>query len=109
MKFLIDNQLPVSLASFFRENGFECKHVIELGLDAASDHAIWDMAAKESWIIVSKDEDFFHIAKTRPREAQLIWVRVGNCRSATLLSVFDRLLSTIQTALLAKEDIIEIR
>jgi predicted nuclease of predicted toxin-antitoxin system len=109
VKFLIDNQLPVTLASFFREKGFECKHVIELGLDTATDHAIWDLAVKENWIIVSKDEDFLHIAKTRPKLAQLIWVRIGNCRSATVLSVFDKLLSTIETALLAKEDIIEIR
>jgi predicted nuclease of predicted toxin-antitoxin system len=67
------------------------------------------VAAKESWIIVSKDEDFLHIAKTIPKVAQLIWVRIGNCRSAALLSVFNRLFSTIEAALLAKEDIIEIR
>ena len=109
MKFLIDNQLPVSLARFFREKGFECQHVFELGLDSASDHAIWDIAVKDKWVVISKDDDFLHIAKMRPKTAQFIWVRIGNCRSAALISIFDRLLTTIQEALRAEEDIIEIR
>ncbi len=109
MKFLVDNQLPVTLASFFQDKGFESKHVIELGLDSANDHAIWNFASEEDWIVVSKDEDFLHIAKSKPGTAQLIWVRIGNCRSRALLSAFEKLWKTLELALKAGEDIIEIR
>ena len=85
MKFLIDNQLPVSLAEFIRGKGFDCVHVIENKLDRALDLAIWEYEVKEGFVIVSKDEDFFHIAKTRPKAAQFIWVRLGNCRKADRL------------------------
>jgi len=50
MKFLIDNQLPISLTNFIRDKGFEAKHVIELSLDGASDKRIFNLA---------QDEDFF--------------------------------------------------
>ena len=109
MKFLIDNQLPISLVEFLRTKGCECKHVIELALDTATDHAIWDFAANDNWIVVSKDADFLHIAKSKPKSARLIWIRIGNCRTTSLLSAFERLWTTIESALLAEEDIIEIR
>jgi len=37
MKFLIDNQLPVALSRFLQAQGLESRHVMELGLDEASD------------------------------------------------------------------------
>lgn len=108
MKFLVDNQLPVALATFIREKGIECKHVFELGLDRASDKQIWDLAHGEGWILVSKDEDFFHLVKQQPN-VQLIWVRKGNCRSAALIAAFDKLWATLQEALKVGEHVIELR
>ena len=35
-----------------------------VGLAQASDHAIWKFAIAGSWIVVSKDEDFVHLANT---------------------------------------------
>lgn len=37
MKFLIDNQLPAALSRFLQAQGLESRHVMELGLDEASD------------------------------------------------------------------------
>ena len=37
MKLLIDNQLPAALAVHLRSRGHQCAHVLELGLDEASD------------------------------------------------------------------------
>jgi predicted nuclease of predicted toxin-antitoxin system len=109
MKFLIDIQLPSALAEFLRSRGLEAKHVIELGLDSASDEAIWSFAKTEKLIIVSKDEDFFHLCKMKPQTVQLVWVRIGNCRSRHLISAFEKLLDTILAGLKANEDVIEIR
>ncbi len=37
MKLLVDNQLPSALARFLSANGVESQHVLDIGLDAASD------------------------------------------------------------------------
>jgi hypothetical protein len=42
MKFLVDNQLPLALARFLSANGIESQHVLDIGLDAASDQTIWE-------------------------------------------------------------------
>ncbi len=32
MKLLVDNQLPPALARFLTANGFDCRHVLDIGL-----------------------------------------------------------------------------
>lgn len=80
MKFLIDNQLPIALSRFFQAQGLESRHVIELGLDEVSDLEIWQYAKTEDYVIVSKDEDFLHLANLDTGGPALLWVRLGNCR-----------------------------
>jgi len=62
MKFLIDNQLPVALSRLLGDRGFESRHVLDVGLDGASDPAIVEYAVREGFVIVSKDEDFSVLA-----------------------------------------------
>ena len=89
MKFLIDNQLPGTLALYLRRKGFDCEHVLDAGLAEASDAALCKYASDNGRIIISKDEDFLYLA-SRPRAAfQFVWVRVGNCRTAALLEAFE--------------------
>lgn len=57
MRFLVDAQLPPALARWLIEKGHEAQHVGDTGLQAASDGAIWDYAAREGAVIVTKDED----------------------------------------------------
>ena len=57
MRFLVDNQLPVALARFLAESGFECAHVLDLDLYQASDAAIWQYAEESCAVVVSKVRD----------------------------------------------------
>lgn len=59
MKFLIDNQLPIGLVSFFKSHGVEASQVIHHQLDEATDQEIWSFATRNQWTIITKDEDFF--------------------------------------------------
>ena len=88
MKFLVDNQLPAALARWLAAQGADAVHVLDLGLDAAPDVAIWSHAAAEGRIVVSKDEDFFHLANRPGDSSSLLWVRLGNCRTDALLARF---------------------
>ena len=109
MTFLVDNQLPVALARFLSARGVECHHVLDLGLAQASDIEIWRYAAESKMILISKDEDFFHLAGQRGTGIPLVWVRLGNCRRRELLSAIERAWPRIQTCLEAGDRVVEVR
>jgi predicted nuclease of predicted toxin-antitoxin system len=109
VKFLIDNQLPATLATFLNSKGHECRHVLDAGLAAAKDEEIAGYAAKHSLVIVTKDEDFYQRAMHARSGIQVVWVRLRNCRKSVLLAVFDSLLPSIIGALEAGERLIEVR
>ena len=109
MTFLIDNQLPAALARHLESLGHTARHVGEVGMDTSDDRAIRAYAASTGAVIVSKDEDFFHLAVADPSGPQLIWVRLGNCRTPALIRAFDRVLSAAVAAIEGGQAIVEIR
>lgn len=109
MKFIVDNQLPVSLAEYLRKRGFDCQHVLEAGLGDVLDSEICQYAEVQERIIISKDEDFFYLAKQRAAKIRVIWVRLGNCRTSALLAAFERSWPTVESSLKAGDRVIEIR
>jgi len=109
VRFIVDNQLPVALSEYLRERGFDCSHVVEAGLGEALDREICQYAELESRIIITKDEDFFYLAKQPEARIRVIWVRIGNCRTSVLLSAFQRSWAQIESCLEAGDVIIEVR
>jgi len=59
--------------------------------------------------VVSKDEDFLHLAKLDATGPALVWVRMSNCPKATLLSAFKSVLPSLIDSLEAGQRVIEIR
>ena len=109
MKFLVDNQLPAALARWLAARGLDACHVSDVGLEEASDQCIWDYAVAQGRALVSKDEDFLHLATRSEFSAPLIWVRLGNCRKQALLAAFDALLLHLLTALAEGKRVVELR
>ena len=89
MKFLVDNQLPAALARWLGTHGADAAHVLDIGLDSTHGSVIWERAVAEGRIVVSKDEDFFHLANRPGDSGRLLWVRLGNCRTQALLARFE--------------------
>ncbi len=58
--------------------------------------------------LVSKDEDFARMTLLQKPQAQIIWVRLGNCRKAELLAAFESVWDQIEHKLQAGEFLIEI-
>jgi predicted nuclease of predicted toxin-antitoxin system len=56
--FLIDAQLPPSLAEAWRRTGHQAIHVVDIGFLTASDRQIWDEAVARNAVLVTKDRDF---------------------------------------------------
>ena len=79
MKLLVDNQLPAALARYLTDNGFDCRHVQDIGMDASDDREIWELAKSERMVIVTKDEDFALMADRqaghyeRPHRSAHVW------------------------------------
>lgn len=109
MKFLVDNQLPAALSQFLTKRGFDCTHVLEVGLAEASDADICRYAVAEGRVIISKDQDFLYLASRPETQVKVIWVRLGNCRTQFLLAAFERLWSTIESCLEAGDTVVEVR
>jgi predicted nuclease of predicted toxin-antitoxin system len=78
-------------------------------MDEASDLEIWDYAANGDLIVVSKDEDFLHLANRPGDKGKLLWVRIGNCRKQTLLQAFERELPGIVRAFEEGVHVVEVR
>ena len=58
MKFLIDNALSPRVAEGLRAADHDAIHVRDIGLAAADDEELFDLAATDDRIIVSADTDF---------------------------------------------------
>ena len=78
MKLLFDQNLSRKLVARVADAFPESDHVAFVGLDTASDAAIWEFAAQQRFIIVSKDSDFRQLAFLRGSPPKAVWLRLGN-------------------------------
>jgi predicted nuclease of predicted toxin-antitoxin system len=108
MRFLVDAQLPQALARWIAANGHEAQHVSDLGLEGASDRTIWDKAGSLGAGIVSKDQDFVHLANSGPGPC-IVWVTSGNTRRRELISRMEKIFPQIEEALESGERIVEVQ
>ncbi len=109
MRFLVDAQLPPALARMLADLGHEACHVDDLGLRHASDTHIWNHALSNSFVIVTKDEDFPHRLRQTGVGPVIVWLRVGNTSCRSLLQWFEALLPRIETLIQSGETLIEVR
>ena len=99
MRFLIDAQLPPSLAAILGDNGQNAVHLFDVAPANADDAVIWQLATSDHRVIVTKDEDFASRSKLGAGGPQVLWLRVGNCSKAELRAWLEPLLPSIIQAL----------
>jgi predicted nuclease of predicted toxin-antitoxin system len=108
MRFLVDNQLPPSLARWLRDRGHDAEHVFESGLHLLDDRALWARALDDARIVVSKDEDFLYLSSQPHDAGRFLWVRLGNCRNDDLLAAFSTSFDTIVAAFDSGQTVVEL-
>ncbi|MEJ7831763.1 MAG: DUF5615 family PIN-like protein [Nocardioides sp.] len=109
MRFLVDAQLPPTLARRLREHGHDAEHVTEIGPADAPDRYIWRYALEHGAVVVTKDEDFADMVATGREAPAVLWVRVGNTRRAVLLAWFEPLIDQIVDMVHSGDRLIELR
>jgi predicted nuclease of predicted toxin-antitoxin system len=105
--FVIDAQLPPSLAEALRAAGYDAVHVIDLGLVTATDRQIWEEVNLRSGVVVTKDRDFSLLRAARDNGPAILWVRTGNVVNRTLITQVLRALPELVDAIERGEAIIE--
>ncbi len=108
MRFPIDAQLPPSLAMTLREQALEAAHVYELLPPHARDQAIWSLALKEGYVLVTKDEDFAEWSRLRQPARAVLWLRLGNLKRTELRAKLSPLVPELLRRLEAGETLIEV-
>jgi predicted nuclease of predicted toxin-antitoxin system len=92
MRFLIDAQLPPSLAVTLRDFGLEAAHVFDLLPPDARDSVIWGLALHSGHVLVTKDEDFAEWSRLREPAPPVLWLRIGNLKKSELRAKLTPLL-----------------
>ncbi|MCC7308032.1 MAG: DUF5615 family PIN-like protein [Acidobacteria bacterium] len=96
MKFLVDAQLPRSLAKFLCDKGHDAVHTLELpnGNDT-TDAEINHISFAEERVVISKDGDFYDSFTTKREPYKLLHIRTGNLSNVALIGLFEKNLATI--------------
>jgi predicted nuclease of predicted toxin-antitoxin system len=90
MKLLFDQNLSPRLPSWLADLFPDSVHILQIGLDDATDLAIWEYAKANGFTIVSKDADFQLQSLLAGHPPKFIWVRVGNCPARAVEELLRR-------------------
>ena len=107
--FLIDAQLPLALAKAISAAGSPARHVSEAGLLRAADIAIWDFVCQQGCALVTKDEDFVSIRQRSKTGSTIVWLRLRNSSSRSLIAWFMPRSPEIIALIHSGEPLIELR
>ena len=90
MKLLLDNNISFRILPALKLIFSEVKHVVELDMDESSDSEIAEYAVNNSYIIVTKDQDFTDIAvRTNSSDIKVILIRRGNCSTSQIEQILS--------------------
>lgn len=79
LKLLFDENLSARLVVVLVDVFPESAHVSAHGLLGASDRLVWECAASQGFVLVTKDEDFQRLSVYLGAPPKVIWIRLGNC------------------------------
>jgi predicted nuclease of predicted toxin-antitoxin system len=108
--FWIDENLPRRLARALGEkDGAAAAHFRDLSLVEVPDRDIFFRARTVEATIVSKDEDFPLLVAKHGKPPQIVWVRIGNTSTRSLLQTFDMHYDSLQRLLDSGAPVVVIR
>jgi len=88
MNLLFDQNLSFKVAIKIRDLFPNAKHISDLRFSNFSDIEIWEFAKDNDYSIVTFDSDFIDISNLNGFPPKIIWLRIGNTSTE---SVVDRL------------------
>jgi predicted nuclease of predicted toxin-antitoxin system len=95
VKLLFDQNLSPKLVDLLADLFPGSLHVHSVALDRASDEAVWQYALDRRLIIVTKDSDFQERSQIAASGPKTIWIRRGNCTTATIEALLRKNIAQI--------------
>jgi predicted nuclease of predicted toxin-antitoxin system len=92
MKLLLDQNLSRKLVIQIENIFPDSNHVTSVLSETVDDRTIWEFAKQNNFMIVTKDDDFEQRSILFGHPPKVIWIRLGNCRTADV----ERLLRNSQ-------------
>ena len=87
VKLLLDQNLSDKIVARISDLFPDCIHVKAVELTRADDSVIAGWAKHRGFSIVSKDTDFYQRSVALASYPKFIWLRVGNCSTATIVDL----------------------
>lgn len=84
MKLLFDHNISHKLVAKLEDVFPGSTQTRLLNFSRTNDPQIWRFAKTYGFLIVSKDRDIAELAVLRGAPPKVIWLRMGNCRSAAI-------------------------
>ena len=78
MKLLLDENLSRRIVPFLQNCYTGSTQVALVGMEHASDTELWEYAKKNSFVIVTKDSDFYDMSLLHGAPPRVIWLKIGN-------------------------------
>jgi predicted nuclease of predicted toxin-antitoxin system len=78
VKLLLDENLSPRLCAALQDLFPDSIHVRDVGLASADDALVWDYAARQGLVVVTKDADFNQRAFLLGPPPKVVWIRRGN-------------------------------
>ena len=90
MKFLVDAQLPASLASLLKNKGHDTLHTDDLpNKESTTDFEIRTLADSEERTVITKDYDFLDSYYFQNSPKLLLLVTTGNIKNQKLFELIE--------------------
>ncbi|MCR9101021.1 MAG: DUF5615 family PIN-like protein [bacterium] len=100
LKFIVDAQLPRSLARLLNNHGYDTLHTLDLpNQNATQDLDIVKRSMAEKRVVISKDFDFYDRFFRKLEPYKLLYISTGNIPNQQLLNIFQSNLPKISEAL----------
>jgi predicted nuclease of predicted toxin-antitoxin system len=104
VKLLLDENISDRIVPAISDLFPDSTHVKSTGLMHADDSVIAEWAMQGQFTIVSKDTDFYRRAVALGSPPKFIWLRVGNCPTATIVDLLRKQSALIREFIAAETE-----
>ena len=77
-RLLLDDNLSERLVPLLTPRVPDSQPIRLLGFSGANDHILWELARREGYVLVSKDEDFLDLSVSRGCPPKVVCLAIGN-------------------------------
>jgi predicted nuclease of predicted toxin-antitoxin system len=106
LKLLFDHNISHKLVARVIDVFPESSHTRLLNLGRTNDPQLWLIAKTHGFVFVTKDRDVAELAILRGAPPKVLWLRMGNCRTAVVELVLRDNLETIVSFVADEERVV---